>query len=232
MQTLMPSAGTVEQENDSAAPGNENARQATGTNCYHYGLYRRRPVCFAPPPFSMSEPSSNYSIEYDLSRRDLVTSYVSIFLRNRTILVFVIAALLFNLVLYCREPGFSELSLAEKITSVAIRIFCFVAIILFLQLALGLAVVFSAKNRGLVGRHVLEITNEGLIERTEFNQSLNRWTGMRKILSSPYYLYIYVSDSNFHMVPKRCFDPLIIQQFEEQLRLRMTLSTQPPPVPS
>ena len=51
----------------------------------------------------------------------------------------------------------------------------------------------------------MEIRDEGLLERTDVNESLNRWAGFHKIVTTSQYLYIYVTDNNVHIVPKRCF---------------------------
>jgi len=72
----------------------------------------------------------------------------------------------------------------------------------------------------VVGRHVLEITEEGLIERTDYNETLHRWPSIGRILSLCGYLYIYVSDTNAHQVPKGCFSPQEIETFEADLRTR------------
>jgi len=64
----------------------------------------------------------------------------------------------------------------------------------------------SAANRGLVGEHLLEVTEAGLIERTDVNESLHRWTGFHKLISTRKYFYIFVTDAIVHVVPKRAFD--------------------------
>ena len=66
-------------------------------------------------------------------------------------------------------------------------------------------VLLPKKHQGVLGQHELEMRDEGLIERTEFNESLHRWTGFHRVVSSGGYLYIYVTDRNVHVVPKRSF---------------------------
>jgi hypothetical protein len=43
------------------------------------------------------------------------------------------------------------------------------------------------------------------MERTDVNESLHRWAGFHKIVSTGKYLYIYVTDNNAHVVPRRYF---------------------------
>jgi hypothetical protein len=61
------------------------------------------------------------------------------------------------------------------------------------------------KNRGVVGEHTLEINDEGLLEKTPFNESLHRWTGFHKIQASRKYLFVFVTDNIVHYVPFRAF---------------------------
>jgi hypothetical protein len=84
----------------------------------------------------------------------------------------------------------------------------------------GLATAFLFKQRGVVGKHVLQITEQGLVESTDFNESLHKWPSVCRILSLWGYLYIYVSDMNTHQVPKRYFSPQEIADFEGELRAR------------
>ena len=81
---------------------------------------------------------------------------------------------------------------------------------------------FFRKYRGLLGQHELEIRDDGLVERTDVNESLHRWTGFHKVVTTRRFLYIYVTDSNFHIVPKKSFaskpDALL---FQSEIEKRM-----------
>lgn len=44
-----------------------------------------------------------------------------------------------------------------------------------------------------------------MLERTEFNESLHHWHSIHKVKLSPRYLYVYVSDSMAHVIPRRSF---------------------------
>ena len=65
--------------------------------------------------------------------------------------------------------------------------------------------VFLNKNRGVLGNHDLEIRDEGLVERTNINESMFRWSGLHKLGRSRNYLFIYVTENQAHFVPLRCF---------------------------
>ena len=97
-------------------------------------------------------------------------------------------------------------------TSVGFKVFAFVfafaigySFLMLVNLALQIILVFSGKNRGLVGAMELEIRDDGLVEKTEVSESLFRWTGFHKIRSSRNFLFLYVTESNALYVPRRFF---------------------------
>jgi len=96
----------------------------------------------------------------------------------------------------------------------------FLGILTTFPLALGLANSSIPKYRGLIGRHHLEITEQGLVERTDYNETLHRWPSIGRIVTLWGYVYIYVSDSNLHQVPRRYFQPSEIDSFVAELRRR------------
>ena len=59
------------------------------------------------------------------------------------------------------------------------------------------------RDKGHLGNHTLEITNEGLVESTEVNRSLANWRTPFRIRETRRYAYIHISDTNFHLIPKR-----------------------------
>ena len=78
----------------------------------------------------------------------------------------------------------------------------------------------ALQHRGVIGKHTLQITDEGLIERTDVNEAISKWAGLHKVVSGPKYLYIYVTESNAHIVPKRYFPSHGIEGFAAELRSR------------
>jgi hypothetical protein len=159
------------------------------------------------------------AIVYELTRWDVFANWMTVILRNRILQVFVLATLLFNgwLIL---APRFGTHSIAHFSFDTLVYLTGFLGCILFFQAVLGLANAFIPKHRGVVGQHVLEITEQGLVERTDCNETLHRWPSICRILSLWGYVYIYVSDSNSHQVPKRCFPRSEINRFVADLRQR------------
>jgi hypothetical protein len=86
------------------------------------------------------------------------------------------------------------------------------------------------RDKGVLGSHTLEITEEGLLEFTDVNRSLTKWAGMFRIRETPRYIYIYVSETNFHLVPRqRLVPPGSLDEFVTELRARITRFQQSAP---
>lgn len=81
---------------------------------------------------------------------------------------------------------------------------------------------FFRRDRGVLGEHTLEITDEGLVESTEVNRSLANWRTSFQIRETSRYAYIYISVGNAHVVPKKS-PPLegSVTEFLDELRVRI-----------
>ena len=174
-----------------------------------------------PQPEAPPLISPRRAITYELTRWDLFANWMTVILRNRILQVFVIVALILNEALIL-GPSLATRSLWSTLLHGVIFLFLFVWILVICQLILGLASSFLLKQRGVVGRHTLEITEQGLVERTEFNETLHKWPSICRVRSLCGYLYIYVSDMNSHQVPKRCLPAQEIGDFEADLRAHAT----------
>jgi hypothetical protein len=84
--------------------------------------------------------------------------------------------------------------------------------------------VFVNKNRGVIGEHTLEIRDDGLLERTAVNESLNRWEGFHKIQASRRCLFIFATDNLVHYLPFRSFGSSeAAREFRDELERRANL---------
>jgi len=159
------------------------------------------------------------AITYEVSRLDLFTNYLTIFARNWIVQI----AILIFLVLKGSQIFMSGISESPLILAAAITLLelaGYLVVLIVLQVIFGLATAYLMSHRGVLGKHTLEITDAGLIERTEFNEALNKWNSIGRVVSMFGYLYIYVSDFNFHQVPKRGLNAQEAADFEAELRAR------------
>ena len=119
-----------------------------------------------------------------------------------------------NLLLWAALSAFFVLSAfaSEKTAEAHLAVKVFVAAVffglafsaLFITTALLTTLfVLCRTHRGVLGEHTLTVTEEGLVETTEHNESLHRWSAYHRTQRSGAYLFLYVNDTMAHVVPLR-----------------------------
>lgn len=144
--------------------------------------------------------------KYTLRRWDLLRTQAHALSRNRVLITFFIILSTFTAFLDLREPELAARSVAFKIFFVIVFDAIFITSISAFTLFIVWLMILIRRHRGVLGEHILEVTPSGLIERTEFNETLHRWQGFHKIVSTRSYLYIWVTDSMMHTVPLHSFE--------------------------
>lgn len=150
--------------------------------------------------------------KYSLQRKDIMAWHIYVMFHNRFLIGFlvVVNSILFLINLRATEVAGRTIGfkLIYSLTA-TLMLTCFAIagtmLVMFLMVA-------TKKFRGVLGEHELDIQEEGLVERTEFNQTVHRWKGFHKIVSTRKHLYIYVTDNNAHVVPRRCFSSVTEEQ--------------------
>ena len=175
-----------------------------------------------PPPIPpLLNPE--HTIQFELTRWDMLLNHLTILARNRFLQVFVPICMAICVMLRLsprlgREPGWWLL--LDAVT------YCLtmLAVLMATLAIMGLVTSFTGRHRGVLGRHTLEITDEGLRERTDVNDTLHRWPGLTRVFSVGGYLFIYLGESTAHFqVPKRGFSPEVFKKFEAEIRRRANL---------
>jgi hypothetical protein len=160
------------------------------------------------------------SITYELTRGDLFATLMTLLLRSRILQIFVPIALLFNLwILFSRAPR--DQAPSHLIAGFVVSILGFLGVLVFTQLFVALLAAFVQNQTGVVCRHTIEITEQGLIERTDVNETLYKWGGILRVFSLFGYLYIYVGANNSFPIPRGDFPPGELEAFETELRQRI-----------
>ena len=132
--------------------------------------------------------------------------------------LFVAVLVFFTVTAFKQEP-LASADLAVKVVAIALETAFALGAGLMAGTLQTAVQCFTAKGKGVLGEHTLEITDDGLIETTEYNRSLHRWAGIHKVTESRRFLWIYVTDTLAHIVPRR--RPLIegdLRLFEDQMR--------------
>ena len=172
-----------------------------------------------PPTPPVIEAPRSTTIRYSLTRWDILRWQFYQLIRNRVFIGFVLIFSLGQAWNYLRTAEMAAYSLGFK---VFYAVFFSVAMLglvgIVTAVLMGCTVLFK-KLRGSLGDHELEIRNEGLVERTDVNESVHRWAGFHKVVTTGRYLYIYVTDNNVHIVPRRCFASAQEQKaFQDEMR--------------
>src|SRR5579864_2953581 len=136
-----------------------------------------------PPPIPpVIDASQRKRLKYSLSRGDILRWHFYLLLRNRVIMAFGLVVSLFLVWNDLRTPELAAHPIGFKIFYAIFftaAMFCIVGLAMMLMMV---CIVMFKKFRGSLGDHELEIQDEGLVERTDVNESLHRWAGFHKIV--------------------------------------------------
>ena len=156
----------------------------------------------ASTPSSGSIPIRSYT----LNRWDLFHSQLFAISRNRVAIFMWVAGSLSIAWTALQSPALTSHSLFVK--GCVVGVFALVSFTLFVATTTVVAgaLTLAGKYHGVLGEHTLEITQNGLIERTEYNETLIRWNGIHRTVKTPKYLYLWVNELLFPLVPLRSFE--------------------------
>jgi hypothetical protein len=157
-------------------------------------------------------------VRYTLTRKDLFAFQFHALMRNRTLQGMTILFMLFFMCQMYNTPppqGQPEHPLGMKIAVAIVGglmallvMFVFMFLIIFLM-------VRTNKFKGLLGEHVLTLTDAGMSTRSPHTESSRKWTGLLKLASTNKHLFLYVNETSAQIVPKRYFaSPAEAQSFE------------------
>ena len=140
-----------------------------------------------------------------ITRRDmiLVSLHMLPRLRSNHILMAMLGIGLFVFLLI-RAPHLSMLTVGVSAAASAIGalgglLAGFVCSVLLMLLTVG-------TKSGVLGAHVYALSPEGLHERTDANEGLNKWHGIASIIRLPGYMLVRINNDMVHILPRRCFE--------------------------
>jgi len=82
------------------------------------------------------------------------------------------------------------------------------------------------KKGATLGKHKFRISEEGVLESTEFNESLTKWDGIRSVEIKKNYIFVWIDRHMAHIIPKRFFSSDIdCQKFLSALNERVGKSS-------
>lgn len=84
---------------------------------------------------------------------------------------------------------------------------------------LGRQVAKEGRNRGLLTAHHFSIDEAGLVDRTSVTETRTSWEGVERVVQTDAHIFIYVSATSAHVIPKSAFaTPQQAQEFFELAR--------------
>jgi hypothetical protein len=142
-------------------------------------------------------------LRYELTRWDVFASSARAIFWNKALRISCIPALIF-LWWFTFSYDFESHSQLNKVIQSTIGTLTVATIAIFGGMSVLAIIALSHKEgKGVLGEHVLEITDEGLVESTEANRSLANWKTAFRIRQSKRYFYIYINPENVYAVPRR-----------------------------
>jgi hypothetical protein len=150
-------------------------------------------------------PTIVHSIRFSLSRWDVLRCRLWVVAHNWKLVTILLLMCMAVPVLTCHTPEGMRFPLAYCAFYFVIMFTLMFVFNVALQIVFQVFWLFANKNRGVVGEHEFEIRDDGLVEKSPFNESLHRWAGFRKIGASRNYLYVFVTDNIVHYIPHAAF---------------------------
>ena len=176
-----------------------------------------------PPPVPpLNLATARLSITYTVTRGDMLRWYFYVLCRNRILIAIIAAVSLLVAWNDLRMPEMAKFSLAHKIMyAVFITALMFGFVGCATMATMWLSTRFK-KLKGVLGEHTLEIRDDALVERTDFNESVIRWAGIHKLVQTGRHLIIYVTETNVYLVPRKYFaSPQEEKQFRAEIEKRI-----------
>lgn len=155
-------------------------------------------------------------VEYEITRDDMFAfqwraAFTSPSARRRRWKVYAtwfLALLLFASVPAIGADGFVPSRIDFTFLLIAFPFVAFLQWLLERRLMRGAILRLVGQERpegGQLGRHRVELSDGGLLERTAVGESRTSWAGVDRVEEDPQYIYIYTSAAAAHVVPKRAF---------------------------
>lgn len=126
---------------------------------------------------------------------------------------FLACALLFVFVSAFRAPELAGATMFHRIFNATVQTFVTLALIMLVITLLQGVLLGMQKLTGVVCEHTLEITDEGLIEETTENKSLQKWTSFAPTVHLRRHVLVRPNDTHFHIIPRREIDQATLDSF-------------------
>jgi len=152
-------------------------------------------------------------VNVDINRTDLVWMNLYVAYKAPSNVSFVLFIWFGMSGMYFYKKGLSQPAsqIAEQLLhNAGIALAVAIAMIL---LSIFLTVLSSTRKAGVLGDHEYNLKDDGLLEITDANETLVKWSSIKSILKSKRFILVQINWYLFHTLPSRCFSST--DEFEE-----------------
>ncbi|MET1076935.1 MAG: YcxB family protein [Pseudomonas sp.] len=135
-------------------------------------------------------------LEYENKFRDLIQFYGAHQFCSPVLQIFIMGTAVFLFSVQLERSPMSVAATGAALWYAGMWLFQFLFNIIFYA---------SRKNHSVLTKHILEITDNALIEETKYNKSFFYWNGVIKAVNRLGNVAIYVTPHSAHIVPRRAF---------------------------
>jgi YcxB-like protein len=176
-----------------------------------------------PPPF----PILRHTIH--LTRGDLLGVMWHLSLRQKS--TWIVGTLITGAIAYTMVTGKNPPDNIYEVVAMMIillLLWCFLPL-LGAVISCLTVLASAARQRGVLGLHDYEVREDGLLEKTDVNESLTRWEGLQGVKETRSHLLLRQSPGLIHIIPRRSFtDPQACRHFVDSVRQRISDATKVP----
>jgi YcxB-like protein len=79
----------------------------------------------------------------------------------------------------------------------------------------------EGSNKGILGPHEIEVSDQGLTERTAYGEQHSSWEAIERVGSSDNHAFIYTGPLMAHVIPKASVTDGDFDEFVDELRKRV-----------
>lgn len=147
-------------------------------------------------------------ISYTNTLRDMLTFHCYHMWRSPVLLVMTLGCLAFMSSLFFQasapDPA-HHYGLTARVVGTVLFAAALLAILAAVQLAIVVVQLISRHNRTILTGHTLTLGEDGFASETIYAHADYRWHAVQKLRRTPRYLFIYVTQSGAHVIPRRAF---------------------------
>jgi len=142
-------------------------------------------------------------IEVDIKKSDLIALNCNRVPRNRETWIY-FGVLFFGILIYFSyKTEFPQVNFLLGLTSSFIG--ASVTVIVVFLWSTGFILLTADRKSGVLGIHNYTITSQGLCERTDANEALMKWSGIRTVEITKNHIFVGINSYLFHVLPRRSF---------------------------